>query len=284
MAKINYYVAVFIDVLGQGEKLSGIKHLPQDDEEKEAFMKLIQETVGAVQTLHKRFDDFFNGFQKISPDIEQWLASTSEDMRATFLKSRELNLKYLNFSDTVVVYFTLDKLNTPAPMRVIHSALSACASTFLVMMSSGIPLRGAINIGVGTDIETSGLYGPIIQNLHYLESKVAKYPRIVVGDELMEMISVFENDTSDENVFKKIDNVSIKLIKELIKIDADGKSIVHYLSKTISDTLGDKRNNLFKDYEKFVNEQYMVHCSDEKLGKRYRQLKKYMRQNKANWQ
>ncbi len=282
--KINYYLAVFIDVLGQGQKLKSIKGLPKDNNEAELFNQLFKETIGAVQSLHTTFESFFKSYNEISPEIQTSIDNWDEPTKKKFLQSRNNNLKYLNFSDTVVLYFSLDRKSNKAPMRSVYTALASVASSFLINLSSKIPLRGAINVGIGTELEKSGIYGPILQNLHYLESEIAKSPRIIIGDELVKMIEVFENEeTRQEDMFQLMDKATIPSIKKLITIDEDGKTILNYLDLSISQSLGNKNNEVFTKLKDFVGEQKSLNAENKTIVSRYEVLENYIQKNQSNW-
>jgi len=282
--KINYYLAVFIDVLGQGKKLAEIKSLPRNNEETEKFNRLFRETVGAVKGLHITFERYFKSYNKISDKTQADIDTWDEPTRKIFLQSREHNLKYLNFSDTVVLYFSLDRESNKAPMRSIYTALSSAAACFLINLSSKIPLRGAINIGIGTELNKSGIYGPILQNLHYLESEIAEYPRIIIGDELIKMIEVFERaEIIPNDMFQLMDKATIPSIKQLIATDEDGKRILNYLDKSISESLLGRNREVYEKLSSFIEEQVNLNADNEKLLKRYENVQKYVQKNKSNW-
>ncbi|WP_345984942.1 hypothetical protein WCX49_09990 [Sulfurimonas sp. HSL-1656] len=290
MARINYYVAVFIDILGQGDKLASVKHLPLTEEGREELLAIFRETAGYVRRLHHLFDEIFKGYETITPDIQVWLDSVSPEVRGQFEESRKLNLQSLYFSDTVVLYFTLDKEKNKTPIRSLYNALSSAAISFLIMMSKGIPLRGAINIGIATEIERSGIYGPILHNLHHLESKEAKYPRIIIGQELIQMMKDFEREqTVADDYFKVSNQEALAHLYPLITTDSDGHSILHYLDKSIAESMGPERKEVYRGLQSFVERQYreVNGCDDEekrlKLRSRYKLLKDYVRRNKAPW-
>ncbi len=281
--KISYYVAVFIDILGQGEKLSQVNKLPKTEAEEEEFIKFFLETAGAVETLHKSFEIFFKGFTEIHPEIQSWLDASPLEVQEQFLKSKELNLKYLKFSDTVVLYFTLDRENNQLPMKSIYSALASASATFLTMLVHEIPLRGAIDIDIGIELDESGIYGPILHNLHDLESKCADYPRIIVGDELIQMIDVYNKEPVREgDTLQRINKAIIPNIYTLIKTDNDGKNVLNYLDKSLSKAFEEKKE-IYKKINSFVDEQYHATKDNEKLHKKYQKLKYFIRRNKSNW-
>ncbi len=282
--KINYYLVAYIDILGQGAKLSKINKLPKTKEEKEEFNKLLNDTADNVKKLHEVFQSYFDGFKEIRPEIKEKLESWTQEMRDKFKKSKEIKLKYLYFSDTVVLYFPLDKETNVAPLGSVYAALTSAASTFLIMLSEKTPLRGAINIGIGTELKNSGIYGPILQNLHCLESKVAEYPRVIIGDELIQMIEDYDKETIDEtDIYKTINKSLIPNINELIKIDSDKIRILNYLNKSMADAFEAKRTEFYKKIKSFTDEQLKEYKGNEKLYNRYKKLRSYIRKNRSNW-
>ncbi len=65
--KCRYYLVGFLDILGQKDKLRGIKGLPQNDQEYQSFVKLDQETRGTVMLFRNSFLKFFKGMYKPRP-------------------------------------------------------------------------------------------------------------------------------------------------------------------------------------------------------------------------
>ncbi len=282
--KINYYLAAYIDILGQGAKLSKINKLPKTKEEKEEFNKLLNDTADSVKKLHGVFQSYFDGFKEISPEIKERLESWTQEMRDKFKNSKEIKLKYLYFSDTVVLYFPLDKETNVAPLGSVYAALTSAASTFLIMLSEKTPLRGAINIGIGTELENSGIYGPILQNLHCLENEVAKYPRIIIGDELIQMIEDYDKETIDEtDIYKAMDKMRIPSIRDLICRDTDSHKILNYLDKSIADSFQTRKIEFYKKIKSFADEQLEEYRGNDKLQKRYRKLRSYIRKKGSDW-
>ncbi|MBC7819505.1 MAG: hypothetical protein IAG10_21695 [Planctomycetaceae bacterium] len=49
---------------------------------------------------------------------------------------------------------------------------------------NGIVPRGAIDFGFGVENYEDEIYGPVLASCHHLESKVADWPRVVVGEGL----------------------------------------------------------------------------------------------------
>ena len=283
--KINYYLAVFIDVLGQGEKLKEIKNLPKNDDEAKKFNQLFKETMGAVQEVHDSFDSFFNSFNSTNLekpiDFDNW----HKDEQKIYIESKKNNLKYLKFSDTIVVYFPLDRESTKVPINSVFIALASAASTFLINLSSKIPLRGAIDIGIGTELKEGGLYGPILQNLHYLESEISQYPRIVIGDGLINMLNNYEKeDNHQNNQFLKIEKAMLPTIKNFISIDEDGVNILNYLDESMAKGFStNMKQELYRKLNNFISGEINKCINNKKLLDRYKKMQLYVNKNKKYW-
>lgn len=282
--KPNYYLGIYVDILGQGEKLARMNKMPVNEEEDKVFTSILHETLGSVIKVQTLFDDFFESFQKVSDDTENLLKSLSKENQKIFLEARKTNVKDIRFSDTIIIYFSLDKESCINPMGSVFAALAAAGATFAMSLSSKIPLRGAINIGTGTEIKKSGLYGQLLHSLHHIESKVADYPRIIIGEELIEMIQAYDNDPNIENdILRNIDKAFIPRIKQMIKIDHDGHAILHYLQEEFAGLPGVRTYDMYGKIKKYIDSELIKYQDNKILTHRYKKLKKYVRSNQFAW-
>ena len=64
----QHYLLVFVDILGQRRSLREIKGFPNNDTEKEGFIKKLQETIGKVDALRGAFREFFETAESYTPD------------------------------------------------------------------------------------------------------------------------------------------------------------------------------------------------------------------------
>ena len=62
--------------------------------------------------------------------------------------------------------------------------LSAYTCVSILEFRAGTFFRGGIEIGAGIELSDGDLYGPVLNNVHQLEEKVANYPRVVIGKRL----------------------------------------------------------------------------------------------------
>lgn len=59
----------------------------------------------------------------------------------------------------------------------------------LASLASKHPMRGGIDVGLATEIGPEEIYGTALERGYLLERDVARYPRIVIGDELWKYLN-----------------------------------------------------------------------------------------------
>ena len=230
----RFYLVAFLDILGQKDKLLGIKALPQTPEEFDVFMKLDKETRGTVMNFRKIFLNFFKGMYKkrpIPPEL-------TEEQRAKYLEIKErvekLKPSVIPFSDSIIVYVPLSDDDRVIQVDGIFSSMLAIAGAFLGLMISGNIFRGGIEIGIGCRIGPNEIYGPALAKAHELESKRAKYPRVVAGDELVDFLQKTSRNLVKETQ-SEINQVMAQKCLNLLMIDADGNYALDYLGQEYRD-------------------------------------------------
>ncbi|MFA6143476.1 MAG: hypothetical protein WCW84_10780 [Sulfurimonas sp.] len=119
-------------------------------------------------------------------------------------------------------------------------------------------------------ISNNELFGPVLSNVYKLESTVAEYPRIVVGENLIK----FLNNAADKTPILEYDKLNIKFAKICLNViarDTDGVDIIDYLCDDFEKYLGqDLTDFKYKAYETLAHE-YQLHINnnDQKLAQRY---------------
>lgn len=142
----NYFVA-FIDILGYREKVS---KLPK--EEQEAFINSLNDFFVAAKDSIKASN---------SPNFSGGL----------YGKDERFDIKMKTFSDNIFIY---TKANWNALLLVVAHMQANC--TFL-----DISIRGALSYGE-LFANDDFIYGSSLIEAYDLESKVAIFPRIIIGD------------------------------------------------------------------------------------------------------
>ena len=172
----------FLDILGQRRILREIKDLPTNDNEKEAFLDKIRQTVGKVDRLRNAFRDFFNASNShvINTDL------VPPEHREEFIASQKSEAYFYGFSDSIIVAVPImsNDENCTA-INGVYSALVATCGLGFISLAATITLRAGLDVGIGTQIEGQEIYGPALERAYFIESNLAEYPRFVVGKELI---------------------------------------------------------------------------------------------------
>jgi hypothetical protein len=86
------------------------------------------------------------------------------------------------------------------PVVTVFSVLSTACVVMLTALASKHPLRGGIDVGLPTEIGPGEIYGTALERAYLLKCRVAKYPRLVIGDELWRYLNSalthFESQTA----------------------------------------------------------------------------------------
>lgn len=123
----------------------------------------------------------------------------------------------------------------------IQRMLWASAMSMLYSLASGIAIRGGIEIGAALDLPQFEIYGSAFYGAYNLQSKIAKYPRIVLGDELVNYVDLWrrnEDDSPQSKLNKTVANMCLSMGCE----DADGRPILDFLSSDIPAMFGHSKD------------------------------------------
>lgn len=292
---INYsfYGVGFIDVLGQKEDFAGITDFPANGETDEEFKsKLVEahkKTAHFINQFRDGFESYFNAYTNIG-SAEQ---NIRPEKRAQYKEMSKCSLKLVRFSDCVLPYTSLetDQYHCNA-MNGIYGMLAACGSMVLLSLSCRKAVRGGIDVGWGTEMPSGEVYGPALFRAYELESKVAKYPRVVIGETLLtylENLSVRNKQIPDQTKedIELCKSLSDSCLKMIVR-DLDGYPILDYLG----DEFRKFEKNLPKDqiysHEKISKKAFQFAESEflrwrkaknQKMAIRYHQLVSYFHGN-----
>jgi hypothetical protein len=157
----------------------------------------------------------------------------------------------------------------------------------LTSLASKHPLRGGIDVGLATEIGPAEIYGTALERAYLLESRVAKYPRLVIGDELWRYLNAalaqFESQTTP--VSKAITAI-VKKTMQMITTDTDGQRILDYLGSVVVENAGPDHGKLMiQPAYNFVlaEEKRMLAKGDPELIGRCVLLRSYFESRLAPW-
>jgi hypothetical protein len=272
---IGYYAIAFLDVLGQQDSLRALGGLPDKSDEKqmESFIKDLKETYGVVNEMRRMFENFFISFSKRNSDI----GSLTTEQRKIYKKLTSNPIQIKSFSDAMIAFVSLRTDQVKLPTRGIWGIFAAAGSISLLSLAAGHPVRGGIDIGLGMEIESGEIYGPSLSRAYTLESKIAQYPRVVVGKECIDYLRMMAK-LKPVDIYTQIGSASAKDCLNLLTVDFDGCAIVDFLgdhfaasiNNTIENEIAEKAyKNVNRFSEKFKN------CNDAKKAFRYNLLRDY---------
>lgn len=287
---INYYfyLLAFIDVLGQKEAFQSIENQLLTDNHPQ-LIEAHKQTAFFVETLRAGFKDFFDAY---TADKEP-LAKVPTEKMDQFKAMLKSNLKHQRFSDSIQAYVCLhtDKYHSNA-INGVFGALLACGGMLLLSLASKKAFRAGIEVGLGTELDNGEIYGPVLYKAYELEHKVAEYPRIVIGQELINYLGQLANGHQQIQGQVKEDVELCKLMAtnclKMIVRDLDGVPILDYLGDEFLRSINENPERA-KDFEsvsdlalKFVESEYAKRkqAGDRKLALRYYLLLNYFKAKK----
>ncbi len=280
--EVCFHLVGFIDLLGQQEELSRLDSLPDVDNEEEmrAFIDQLKRTFGVVDGLHKMFEEFFGGIME-KRRIPEGLKTQNPDLYKALTGSK---IKFQRYSDGIVVFVALSESAGRMPFRSVWGLLSACASVMLISLASKHPLRGGLDVGIGMEMREGELYGPAVARAYNLESKVAQYPRITIGTEMVNYLLQERNlDPKDE--FDSFNQEMSGLCLSLIARDIDGNTILDYLGEGFRTYVGGDPE-LPEQALQFAQEKLQEYreAKNTKLAIRYKLLVDYIESRLPGWE
>lgn len=151
--KLGHYLVIYLDVLGQSNKLQKFQSVNCQDAAQE-LQQVLKETVGWILRLRKLFKQQFESFESNLTNVKR---ITNESMTPRFM----------GFSDSFVVFVPLFNNQVElTPFVRIASALSATAIIMLFSFSSGHAIRGGIDVGLAVEIGPNEIYGAALEHAY----------------------------------------------------------------------------------------------------------------------
>ena len=242
-----YAVAVF-DILGQSEQMMRATWPLSPDQDRKAAMRSFVDAAHGVHLVREAFAASYGHYRALigqDPNMTQ-------EQRARRIEFFSAEVRFLTFSDTVLAYVNLRE--DPTLVQGVYAILSTCATVFLVLLAAKIAMRGAVDVGLAyrlSDLSLQGssgsgddavdvgypysvsegeIYGPVLASVHRLESRVAQWPRVVLGDGLAQYIHMLMNPTEGVQLDARTRSASDAYMG-LIERDVDGWPILDYLGR-----------------------------------------------------
>jgi hypothetical protein len=280
----GYYLVAFFDLLGQQAELRQMHTLPNpaDPTEVNEFTNRIKQTYGAVKGMRTSFRGFFNSYMKSYADTYP----LDPAQRHIFDQCKSNDIKIQQFSDCIAIFMPLRDDINKLPMKGVFGVLAASATTFLSCMAYGQPIRGGIDIGLALEIDDDEVYGPALSRAYNLESTVAQYPRVVIGEELIKYLNLHCNQ-EEKDIFTTISKASAKACLKLLATDDDGNPFIDYLGEYFKESMDETYNLeiITKAYQHVISEsEKHKKQKNPKVAFKYTLLRNYFDVRMPIWQ
>jgi hypothetical protein len=274
----GWYCLAFLDVLGQSAAIRKLLSAAHDEAQlKEALSK----TAGYILGLRQQIDEFFKGARA----IEAHVLGLPPEVQARITQANDA-VKYSGFSDSFVMAICFEgDQDQFVPMNGVYRCLVACCMLQLVALCSKGPIRGGIEVEHAYNLTEKEVYGPVLHRAYYLESRIADYPRILIGDGMLRYLDTVEGHPAT-TLLGKISKQLASKAKQLIVFDNDGFPMLHFLGKPMFDLWSpEKRQSIFAKAHDYVEEKKQTAKSteDHKLLSRYHRLCSYFDSHAAMW-
>lgn len=294
--KFANYVVVFIDLLGQTEHLLKYKLLPYpfNQEEKEAFTNVLKQTYGSVLKLRKSYEDYYSGYNAniLMPND----ANIPDDKKEEYHQIRKTDICSQYFNDGMIFYSALTNQTNNVLMNNVWGMITSAASLCLVQLALKRPIRGGIDIGWGGLLKEGELYGNSVASAYILESKIAKYPRIVVSNETVEYLQAIQNQhrTAERNICVTVNKKIATRCLKVISSDDDGHFFLDYLGEEFQASVCgqveeyEKNMLLIRHAYAYIEKQLIDNQSQKnpheaKMFQRYSRLHNYFNKRLPIW-
>lgn len=276
--QFGHYFVAYMDVLGQKELLRNLT-FPENEEEKIISINNLKTTAGVILQFRDMIEKTFESFTRPTSD----LANYSKDIQDEIFKLTRSEINYRSFSDSIIINISLANDNEHCTsMNGIFSCLITLCSTYLVMLATGHPVRGGIDIGPCLSLSNNEVYGSALERAYCLESKIANHPRIVIGNELFKYLKEIQNQNAISNHGKHAKYLAERSLN-LIRKENDGVLTLDYLCDELIEISKESTEdiplwNLFKMAKKFVDRSICeFQGNDNKLYERYCKIMDYLK-------
>lgn len=191
------YVVGFFDLLGTRDRLANLdaawRRRLQEGENASVAAAMLDSAKGVAQPitlLRRHFRSFFQGFLRTAVREPLQLAAQSSETKRAFRSVSRPTLAVTAFSDSMIVHLPLkDPSSDWIQFRAILCLLHAAGATSSVLSQHGLLLRAGIALGCGVELYKGEIYGPVLADAYAIESSLAKAPRVVVNQELLDLLT-----------------------------------------------------------------------------------------------
>lgn len=282
---VGYWAVAFLDLMGYGAALDAfdVYPLPSDKAAQDALTPKVVRPRHFQQRLVLGIETFIEGMRSAPQTDLSHLPAEAQRLAARWRATR---IKVQPLGDAVTMELALRGDDNHFPARALDMMLMAACSASLNQLAMGdgrpedtLPLRGGIDVGTGAVIGGQ-LYSAALKKAVVLEDN-ADFPRIMVGDRLLEYVQSMANSTGFDLTTGHVRDLMRGVQELFFKDPEDGKWCLDVLGGWAANRLASDRALVRSAYA-FV-QQALAHYQDEYLLRKYRWLDRYMKPRLSVW-
>ncbi|MGH9488888.1 MAG: hypothetical protein ACRD17_00130, partial [Terriglobales bacterium] len=220
---------------------------------------------------------------KSAGDISRSIRVVRELVEPYQFKTRFPKIKkadFRNFSDLCLVRKAIaPKGKLPATGEARSQILRMVHTQSNLLLREGILLRGGITVG-DVALSYGQLFGPAVIRGYELEHQVARFPRIVVGEEVLR-----EAKTNPALWTHGDGGEELRGVKSMLRRDFDGEYFVDYL-RILKDELDEPEDypQLLELHSEFIQKGLEKYAAKASVLPKYKWLREYHRRTVDEWQ
>lgn len=185
---------------------------------------------------------------------------------------------FRNFSDLCLIRRVIAKKDKFPAIGQVHSQILHMVHVQSILLADeGILLRGGITVGDAA-LSYGQLFGPAVIRGYDLEREVARFPRIVVGPEVLDEVkrnrALWIHDRDSE----------LQAIRDLLHRDSDGEYFVDYL-RVVASELDDPSQyaDFLEKHKQFIDKGLRRYKANASVLPKYKWLREYHRATVRHW-
>ena len=236
------WATLFIDLLGWSTKLLEYDQVHRYRDDGARVSKTITDPIQDHELARVAIEGVLEG-KKAANDTEEHqshVAALKGDDRDLFEAITAYPFVLRLFGDSFVLNFPCGsdpRFGDAVAAGRLHALLHQAGFMMVVLLATGVPLRGGAEIGVGTEYTPRGkpgkeLVSASIAKAYRLEHEIANYPRIVVGRDLVGYLSWIAGKPQGTTA-ARLAAAAAKSALSLCRTEADGSVSLDFLSPNI---------------------------------------------------
>ena len=277
--ELSHYVIGYFDVLGQSGSLVQPGSFPPSEKQFQEQGQQARRAIHAVDHLRRLFRGQFETFAK-GETLKRLQSERPSPQRADLAAALASKIVNWGMSDAYVAAVPLARGPGLGAVADVYRLLLAAAVVWLTSLAMGNPIRGGVEVGTAAPLGDNEVYGEGLVRAYRLESRAAQWPRIVVGQRLLETL----RDVRDRRIEPTASFARDCCL--LLRQDLDDRAVVDVLGRAMARLVG--RSDLHEAFPKahdHVRGQIRLHrdAGDCKLVSRYETLLAYFDEQAPLW-